>query len=86
MHSKKPFYILVALLFIVGIASSIFRGIEHNVPFLPGKQVQSWTVEAKVQFKATGKPAEVSFSLPSDPAFEILVENPSSPGYGLSIT
>ena len=86
MHSKKPFYILVALLFIAGIASSVFRGIEHNVPFLPGKQVQSWAVEAKVSFQGTGEPAEVSFSLPNDPAFEILVENASSPGFGLTIT
>ncbi|EDP99500.1 UUP1 family membrane protein [Shewanella benthica] len=86
MHSKKPFYILVALLFIVGIASSIYRGIEHKVPFLPGKQVQSWGVEAKISFQGTGEPAEVSFALPNDPAFEILVENASSPGFGLSIT
>ncbi|RTR37644.1 gonadoliberin III [Shewanella canadensis] len=86
MHSKKPFYILVALLFILGITASVYRGVEHKVPFLPGKQVQSWAVDAKVQFQGTGDPAEVSFSLPNDPAFEILVENATSPGYGLSIT
>lgn len=86
MHSKKPFYILVALLFIAGIATSVFRGVEHNVPFLPGKQVQSWAVDAKVSFQGTGEPAEVSFSLPNDPAFEILAENASSPGYGLTIS
>ncbi|WP_394201862.1 UUP1 family membrane protein [Shewanella waksmanii] len=86
MHSRKPFYLLVALLFISGLAASIYRGIEHNVPFLPGKQVQSWAVDAKVRFQATGEPAEVSFSLPEDPAYEVLVENATSPGYGLSIT
>ncbi|GGI84887.1 gonadoliberin III [Shewanella hanedai] len=86
MHSKKPFYILVALLFISGIAASVYRGIEHNVPFLPGKQIQSWAVDAKVSFQGTGEPAEVSFSLPNDPAFEVLVENASSPGYGLTIS
>ncbi|MCG9712260.1 UUP1 family membrane protein [Shewanella insulae] len=86
MHSKKPFYILVALLFIAGIAASVYRGIEHNVPFLPGEQVQSWAVDAKVSFQGTGKPAEVTFSLPKDPAFEILVENATSPGYGMSVT
>ncbi|MEC4725278.1 inactive transglutaminase family protein [Shewanella sp. D64] len=86
MHSKKPFYILVALLFIAGIATSVFRGVEHKVPFLPGKQVQSWAVDAKVSFQGTGGPAEVSFSLPNDPAFEVLVENASSPGYGLTIS
>lgn len=83
MHSRKPFYLLVALLFISGLAASIYRGIEHNVPFLPGKQVQSWAVDAKVRFQATGESAEVSFSLPEDPAYEVLVENATSPGYGL---
>ncbi len=38
MHSRKPFYLVVALLFIVGLSASIYRGIEHNVPFLPGEQ------------------------------------------------
>lgn len=85
MHSKKPFYILVALLFISGIAASIYRGVENNVPFLPGKQVQSWAVDAKIKFQGTGDPAEISFALPNDPAFEVLVENATSPGYGLSI-
>ena len=85
MQSRKPFYILVALLFFLGIGSSIYRGIDQHVPFLPGKQVQSWAVDAKISFEGTGNPAEVSFSLPHDPAFTILVENASSPGYGLTI-
>lgn len=86
MQSRKPFYILVALLILVGLGASIYRGIEQNVPFLPGKQVQSWDVDAKISFIGTGNPAEVSFSLPQDPAFTILTENASSPGYGLSVT
>ncbi|MCL2914895.1 inactive transglutaminase family protein [Shewanella corallii] len=86
MQSRKPFYLLVALLFILGIGASVYRGIEHNVPFLPGKQVQSWAVDAKVSFIGTGEPAEVSLSLPNDPAFDILTENASSSGYGLSVT
>ncbi|NKF52612.1 inactive transglutaminase family protein [Shewanella sp. WXL01] len=85
MHSRKPFYILVALLFIAGIASSIYRSVEHNIPFFPGEQVQSWAIDAKVSFNGQGQPAEVDFALPNDPAFEVLVENASSPGYGLNI-
>ncbi|GGB48894.1 inactive transglutaminase family protein [Shewanella inventionis] len=86
MHSRKPFYIFVALLFIIGISTSIYRGIEHNVPFLPGEQVQSWAVDAKVSFVGGAQPAEVNFSLPNDPAFDVLVENATSPGYGLTIS
>ncbi|QIR14474.1 inactive transglutaminase family protein [Shewanella aestuarii] len=86
MHSRKPFYIFVFLLFVAGISASIYRGIEHKVPFLPGEQVQSWAIDAKVSFSGRNAPAEVSFSLPNDPAFDILVENATSPGYGLTIT
>ena len=86
MHSRQPFYVLVALLFIVGLSASVYRSIEHKVPFLPGEQVKSWAVDAKVSFLGTGEAAEVSFSLPQDPAFEVLVENTTSPGYGLTIT
>ncbi|QSX31611.1 UUP1 family membrane protein [Shewanella cyperi] len=86
MHSRKPFYILVAVLMLLGLASSIYRGLEHRVPFLPGEQVQTWAVDAKVSFNAKGGPTEVSLALPKDPAFEILVENTTSPGYGLSLT
>ncbi|QDF67027.1 gonadoliberin III [Shewanella sp. SNU WT4] len=85
MQSRTPFYILVALLLITGIGSSVYRGIEHKVPFLPGKQIESWAVDAKVSFQGTGEPAEVSFSLPQDPAFEVLAQNASSPGYGMTI-
>ncbi|MBR9727877.1 UUP1 family membrane protein [Shewanella intestini] len=86
MHSRKPFYILVALLFIAGISTSIYRGLEHNIPFLPGEQVHSWAIDAKVSFNGHSQPAEADFTLPNDPAFDILVENASSPGYGLNIT
>ncbi|MCC4831988.1 UUP1 family membrane protein [Shewanella sp. 1_MG-2023] len=86
MHSRKPFFIFVALLFISGISASIYRSVEHNVPFFPGKQVQSWSVEAKVMFNGTSKPAEASLSLPQDPAFDVLAENATSAGYGLNIS
>ncbi|MGZ9898412.1 inactive transglutaminase family protein [Shewanella gaetbuli] len=85
MHSRKPFYIFVILLFIAGIGASIYRGIEHSVPFLPGEQVQSWAIDAKISFNGTNNPAEIHFALPNDPAFDILVENTTSPGYGLTI-
>ncbi|NRB38072.1 MAG: inactive transglutaminase family protein [Pseudomonadales bacterium] len=85
MHSKKPFYILVLLLLITALATTAYRGIEQKVPFFPGEQQQSWSVDAKVHFLATDQAAEVSLSLPADPAFEILVENAISPGYGLNI-
>jgi hypothetical protein len=86
MHSRKPFYLFVILLFITGIGTSVYRGLEHNIPFLPGEQVQSWAIDANITFSGSNNPAEVHFALPNDPAFDILVENTTSPGYGLTIT
>lgn len=85
MHSRKPFYIFVFLLVVLGISSSIYRGVEHRVPFLPGEQVNTWAIDAKVSFIGQGGESEVSLALPQDPAFEVLIEHTTSAGFGLSI-
>ncbi|GLP96167.1 inactive transglutaminase family protein [Paraferrimonas sedimenticola] len=85
MHSRKPFYFLVLLLFIAGVASIIYTHNVHKVPFVPGERVETWAVDARISFQANGDPVEVSFALPQDPAYDILIENAASPGYGLSV-
>ncbi|WP_095499310.1 inactive transglutaminase family protein [Paraferrimonas haliotis] len=85
MQSRKPFYLLVILLFIAGISSIVYTHSEHQVPYWPGERIETWAVDAKITFQATGDPVEVNFALPRDPAYDVLVENAASPGYGLSI-
>ncbi|MCK2183166.1 inactive transglutaminase family protein [Halomonas getboli] len=83
--SRLPFYLIVALLLVTGIAMSVHRHIEFEVPWTPGEQRQIWEIEAQVNFRADGGPAKVDLALPStQQGFRVLTEHTASPGYGLN--
>ena len=56
MVSRKPFYLLVALLFIVGLGMTFYHHVALDVPLTPGEKRQIWSIEAKLEFEATGEP------------------------------
>jgi len=85
MESRRPFYILIVLLIVAGVSTSLYRHLEFNVPLLPGKQLDIWLIDAKVSFQGKGEAAEATLALPVDPAFQVLAENATSLGYGLTI-
>ncbi len=85
MESRRPFYFLIILLVIAGVSASLHRHLEFNVPLFPGKQLDIWLIDAKVSFQSEGGAAEATLSLPTDPGFQVLVENATSLGYGLTI-
>ncbi|MFC3285298.1 inactive transglutaminase family protein [Litchfieldella rifensis] len=83
--SRLPFYLLTGVLLIAGIALSIYRHVQFEVPWTPGEQRQVWEIEAQVSFSAKGDPVLVDMALPShQQGFRILTENTASSGYGLS--
>ncbi|MDR5865801.1 inactive transglutaminase family protein [Halomonas koreensis] len=83
--SRLPFYLIVALLLVAGIALSVHRHVQFEVPWTPGEQRQVWEIEAQVSFRAEGGPARVEMALPStQPGFRVLTEHTASPGYGLT--
>ncbi|MDR5898275.1 inactive transglutaminase family protein [Halomonas vilamensis] len=83
--SRLPFYAIVGLLLIAGIAMSVHRHVQFEIPWLPGEQRQVWEVEAMINFNAQNGPVEVDFSLPShQQGFRVLTENTASSGYGLA--
>ncbi|MCE2596676.1 UUP1 family membrane protein [Motilimonas cestriensis] len=85
MTSRAPFYILVSLLFITGLALTIQRHISHEVPLTPGVKRTVWSVDAKVEFFANGDKVKASLATPmSQPGFTVLHQNAASPGYGLN--
>ena len=85
MVSRRPFYIVVALLFILGISLMIYRHVAFDVPWLPGEYRQVWSVEAKVEFDAGEQPIIASLAIPAtQPGFTLVDESAASPGYGLS--
>ncbi|MFD1009188.1 inactive transglutaminase family protein [Oceanisphaera ostreae] len=85
MYSRKPFYIIVAVLFLAGLALMLQRHFVYEIPWLPGEKRQIWSIEAKVEFEAKGKPVKASLAIPgSQPGFTLMNESAASPGYGLS--
>src|SRR5690625_4817348 len=83
--SRLPFYLIVGLLMVAGIALSLYRHVQLEVPWTPGEQRQVWEVEALVNFNAQGDAVLVDMALPSNQqGFRLLTENTASPGYGLS--
>ena len=40
MYSRKPFYLIVAALFLVGLALMLHRHFVYEVPWLPGEKRQ----------------------------------------------
>ncbi|MBO1520032.1 inactive transglutaminase family protein [Oceanisphaera pacifica] len=85
MYSRKPFYIIVAVLFLAGLALMLQRHFVYEVPWMPGEKRQIWSIEAKVEFEAQGKPVKASLAIPgSQPGFTLMNESAASPGYGLS--
>ncbi|HSH57020.1 MAG TPA: UUP1 family membrane protein [Halomonas sp.] len=83
--SRLPFYLLVGVLLLAGIAMTLHRHYQLEVPWTPGEQRQVWEVEAQVNFTALGDPVLVDMALPStQEGYRLLTEHTASPGYGLS--
>ncbi len=85
MASRTPFYILVSILFLAGTALTLHRHIAFDIPWFPGEQRQTWSIEAKVDFEANGDPVTATLAIPNtQPGFTQLNQQTASPGYGLS--
>ena len=85
MISRRPYYIVVSLLYVIGVALVLYRHIAFDVPLWPGEYRSVWTVEAKVEFEAKGEPVLASLAIPdTQEGFDRVDQNAASPGYGLS--
>lgn len=85
MASRAPFYALVLLLLIAGIALTMHRHLAYDIPWLPGETRTSWSIEAKVDFDAEGEEVIASLAIPgTQPGFTKLNQQTASPGFGLS--
>lgn len=84
-RSPYSLYILVGALLVLGLGLSWYRHVTFGVPWLPQVDRQIWSIEARVEFQASGEPVRVSLVVPSaQPGFEPLSEFTASPGYGLT--
>ena len=86
MVSRGVFYIVTAILFVIGIFLMLYQHFTFEIPFLPGQQRQVWSVEAKIEFTPQGnEPVTVNLALPGvQPGFSQIRQNTSSIGFGTS--
>lgn len=75
-------WVMVIALSTVGVSLAIYKNIALGVPFLPGQKIASWTIEATVQFKASGKPIIADLGLPPVSLYHGTQQNVASLGYG----
>ncbi|HEY7771645.1 MAG TPA: inactive transglutaminase family protein [Marinagarivorans sp.] len=81
-NAQLPY--IVILLITIGCILIGFRHYVSGIPFLPGETHAIWAVEAKIEFDADEGPVQVSFTLPTDRAKYVRVnERTASPGFGL---
>ncbi|GLO60485.1 gonadoliberin III [Vibrio sp. MACH09] len=85
MTSRIPFYFLIAMLLVAGVALSVLRHQDYGVPWTPGEKRQVWDIEARIEFNGIGEPAKVSLAAPNtQPGYSLINESASSPGYGVA--
>lgn len=87
--SRTSYYLIIAILFLLGVALMIYRNVFFEVPLMPSETREIWSVEAKIKFTAAKEeaPVKLSFAVPrNQKGFTILSETPSSPGYGVNFT
>ena len=84
MVSRGVFYVVTAILFVVGILFIGYQHVTFEIPFTPGQMRKVWTVEAKVEFEPTGSgAATVDLSLPAvQPGVTQLKQSTAGLGFG----
>jgi hypothetical protein len=85
MSPRAQVYVLGLLLIVIGLGLVGYKHIQMGLPVVPGEYQTVWTIEAKVEFSASGSPVTVSLALPkTQNNVEVLNEVFSSSGYGFS--
>lgn len=86
MHARLQLYLWMAILLALGLGITAYKHWQLGFPLVPGKTQTVWTVEARIEFVGTGKPAKVSLNLPDDTRSLVVVESvAASPGYGFEL-
>ncbi|WP_370307890.1 inactive transglutaminase family protein [Sinimarinibacterium flocculans] len=76
--------VLVAVLTVTAVSLIVYKVRALGYPMTPAEEIQSWIIEARLSFEATGGAAKAELAIPLDPpGYSILDENFVSRGYGL---
>ena len=83
MQERLQLYLWVAVLLVLGLGTTAYKHWYLGFPLVPGETQTVWTVEARIEFRGTGKPVKASLNLPDDTATLVVVESvTASPGFG----
>lgn len=86
MSPKGQVYLFAILFILVGSGFTLYKVIVLDFPLFPDETRRVWSIEAKVEFEATGKPITANLALPeSQPNLTILDEFFASSGYGFAL-
>ncbi|MDX1480188.1 MAG: inactive transglutaminase family protein [Woeseiaceae bacterium] len=78
-------WVTVTGLLLAGIGLSAQRHLAYDIPWMPDTEQTIWSIEARIEFIATGGPVSVTLRRPTDQqGFSILDESGASSGYGLN--
>jgi 7 transmembrane helices usually fused to an inactive transglutaminase/Inactive transglutaminase fused to 7 transmembrane helices len=84
--SRAPFYTVIGLLMLGGLATAWLRHYYMEIPFTPGVQKPVWLIEARIDFEANGEPVTARLGLPDNPeGYRSFSEQAAAPGYGYSV-
>ena len=83
MQERLQLFLWVAVLLVLGLGTTAYKHWHLGFPLVPGETQTVWTVEARIEFRGTGKPVKASLNLPDDTATLVVVESvTASPGFG----
>jgi len=83
MKEKLKVYVLAAALTLLGLGLALYKHFALGFPLLPDATAATWTLEATIEFDATGDPVLVSMALPDEQdGVDILEEHFTTSGYG----
>lgn len=85
MQASARLYTVVILILFTGIGLILYKHLILGFPLMPDEKKFVWTIEAKIDFQATGEPVIVSFALPpKEPRLTFMEEDFASSDYGFS--
>lgn len=76
--------LIAGICFCVGLSIFLYKSVLLDFPLLPNKKAESWHIETRLEFKASGGPVKINLHLPREsPDYSIVDESFISDGYGL---
>ena len=86
MNRTRRTIIIAICLTVISVSFALYRHYKYDLSFFPPEGNDSWTIEARLLFKADNRPSKITFNLPRDNKnFSIIDEQFITQNYSTSI-